>query len=127
MRYSGSFNISLLLDWIKAANTPSFICIQHILQQALKRLSSPDFTKLSEPCSAVVQLIQNQITELLPEVTADEELLLPYIMANFKFHKMKNRWLNNAHDCCFSILADLLTTSTNAILPQLRSWAAQKC
>lgn len=48
------------------------------------------------------------------------------VQANFKFHKLKYRWITNAHECCFSIIADLLTTATNAILPQLKSWAAQK-
>lgn len=70
--------------------------------------------------------VHRQIADLLPEVENNDEAGLPYLMATYKQHKKRYRWLTNAHDCVFSILADVLTVATNALLPYIKEWAVAK-
>ena len=59
---------------------------------------------------------------LLPELpTHDEEL--PYIMATYKVHKKKYRWISNAFRIMYVNIATLLTVSTMALLDEVNEWA----
>ena len=48
---------------------------------------------------------------------------LPYIMATFKLHKAKYRWLTNAHGTVFSGIATLLTVTSKLVFETFKSWA----
>ena len=111
----------------KAANNACFICISHIRYQALARLNGPDF----EPCCndgnwESIESISSKITldlsRLIPELPlcGDE---LPYIMAIYKFHKKKYRWISNAFGSIYVNIATLLTVSTMSILEEVKEWA----
>ena len=111
----------------KAANNACFICISHIRYQALARLNGPDF----EPCCnngtwESIESISSKITSdllgIIPELPlcGDE---LPYIMAIYKFHKRKYRWISNAFGSIYVNIATLLTVSTMVILEEVKEWA----
>ena len=111
----------------KAANNACFLCIRHIRLQALERLMGNDFL----PCKGKITWLLP--TKILDQVTLDLKLILPecppcftalpYLMATFKFHKSKYRWLTNAHNTVFSGIATLLTITSNLILDTFKSWA----
>ena len=112
----------------KATSNACFICISHIRNQALLRLSSPDF----EPCRLsgtwesiddVTSKVKKELTSLLPELPIHEEEL-PYIMGIYKFHKKKYRWISNAFGTMYVNIATLLTISTMALLVEVKEWAA---
>ena len=111
----------------KAANNACFICISHIRYQAFARLNGPDF----KPCSndgnwdSIEHISSNialDLSKLLPELPlcGDE---LPYIMAIYKFHKRKYRWISNAFGSIYVNIATLLTISTMSILEEVKEWA----
>ena len=111
----------------KATSNACFICIAHIRDQALLRLNSPDF----EPCKHnttwesienVTQRVKSELGSLLPELPIHEEEL-PYIMAIYKFHKKKYRWISNAFGTMYVNIATLLTVSTMALLDEVKEWA----
>ena len=111
----------------KATSNACFICISHIRDQALLRLNSPDF----EPCkhNATWESIENvthrvklELGSLLPELPINEEEL-PYIMAIYKVHKKKYRWISNAFGTMYVNIATLLTMSTMALLDEVKEWA----
>lgn len=52
---------------------------------------------------------------------------LPYIMATYKLHKRKYRWLTNAADCIFSGPATILTKALQLIIVELKQWCRQCC
>jgi len=131
------------LDWItdnlfcsgldKASNNCCFICIKHIRIMALERLSSPDF----QPCkdddvwllpSHMLEKIEGDLTNLVPEINTQYQAL-PYMMATYKMHKKKYRWLTNAAHTVFSGIAHMLTIATMLILEFVKNWAAKmaKC
>ena len=111
----------------KASNNAYFICISHIRQQALERLNSIDFL----PCVAndiwtsledATTSIQENIYELIPDIYSDSHEL-PYIMAIFKFHKKKYRWITNAFGSIYVNLATLITVATMTLLEEVKQWA----
>jgi hypothetical protein len=111
----------------KASSNACFICIHHIRHQALLRLNSLDF----EPCrhnnlwdsiENVTDKIKKELKSLLPELPIHEEEL-PYIMAIYKFHKKKYRWISNAFGTIYVNIATLLTISTMALLEEVKEWA----
>ena len=111
----------------KAANNACFICINHIRIQAFKRLSSVDFI----PCMSngkwmsiedVTNTLLVTIQELMMELpTSGQDL--PYIMAIYKFHKRKYRWITNAFGSIFVNIATLITVATMALLEEVKEWA----
>lgn len=48
---------------------------------------------------------------------------LPFLMATFKQHKLKYRWLTNAFQTIYSNIASLLTVATMEVLEMIRVWA----
>ena len=111
----------------KASNNVCFICIKHIRLMALERLSCEDFT----PCkdgqtwslqTHIIDQVTSEISEQLPQLQISSRAL-PYLMATYKLHKGKYRWLTNAFQTVFSNLAHLLTIATMAVLEQVREWA----
>jgi len=113
----------------KAANNCSFICAKHIRLMALERLSSKDF----QPCqddevwllpTHILDKISGDLQNIIPELH-NAYTALPYMMATFKQHKLKYRWLTNAHNTIFSGLAHLLTIATGPILESIKTWAAE--
>jgi len=111
----------------KATNNACFICIRHIRLMALERLSGPEFS----PCktdatwitpSHILDQVAKEITDLVPQISIPF-LALPYLMATYKQHKNKYRWLTNAFNTVYSNMAHLLTIATMQVLEQLKSWA----
>jgi hypothetical protein len=111
----------------KASNNACFICIDHIRKQAYQRLNSLDFL----PCldndkwlsiSDITSNIHAKITEIIPELSIDNHEL-PYIMAIYKFHKKKYRWISNAFGSIYVNLATLVTIATMALLDEVKQWA----
>ena len=114
----------------KAANNASFICIKHIRLQAFERLSGPDF----QPCMAghtwclstsILDKVNDDLQSILPE-TLPQYQSLPYLMATYKVHKKKYRWLTNAFRTVYSNIALLLIITSNLILDIVKSWAQLK-
>ena len=111
----------------KASNNASFICIRHIRLQALERLMGLDFL----PCKT--ESMWNLPTSILDQVTRDLiQLLLecpiphqslPYLMAMYKIHKAKYRWLTNAYATLFSNIATLLSITPSLILEAFKEYA----
>ena len=111
----------------KASNNACFICVSHIRMQALNRLNSPDFI----PCinngtwlsiEEVTNPLLVTIQELLVELPINGREL-PYIMAIYKFHKKKYRWITNAFGSIFANIATLITIATMALLEEVKEWA----
>lgn len=48
---------------------------------------------------------------------------LPYIMAIYKFHKKKYRWITNAFGFIYVNLATLITVATMVLLEEVKQWA----
>ena len=141
-RESGKFLLDLIpvqneIEWLlqhlycagldKAANNACFICIKHIRFQALKRLMGKDFS----PCknhdiwelpTSIFDTVKRQLMTLVPECPPCYNAL-PYLMATYKLHKTKYRWITNAYQTVFSNLAILLTLTSNVILDSIKSWA----
>lgn len=112
----------------KASNNVCFVCIRHIRFMALERLSGSDFSPRCEGevwllPSHVLRDMSSEISNLLPEVRVSFEAL-PYLMATYKLHKNKYRWLTNAFQTVYSNLAHLLTIATMLVLEQVRIWAS---
>jgi hypothetical protein len=114
----------------KANNNACFICIRHIRLQALERLSGDDFV----PCKtsstwdlpvSILEKVSCDLSHLLPEYLSPFQAL-PYLMATFKQHKAKYRWLTNAHNTVFSNIALLLTITSKVILESVKMWAHTK-
>jgi len=113
----------------KAANNCCFICTKHIRFMALERLSSPDFIPCKDDSAwllptHIIDKICGDLSSILPEVTI-QFYALPYIMATYKIHKKKYRWITNASRTVFSGLAHLLTIVTMLILESVQQWAAE--
>ena len=145
LRFSGQFLFDIPAvknetDWIlkhlfcsgldKASSNACFICIRHIRLQAFERLSGQDFL----PCknnsiwylpSSILDKVVQELTLLLPECPPPYQAL-PYMMATYKQHKAKYRWLTNAHNTVFSNIALLLTITSNVILESIKTWALTK-
>jgi hypothetical protein len=97
----------------KAASNACFICIFHIRHQTLLRLNGPEF----EPCKyngiwdsidVVTTKIKTELTNIIPELLIGESEL-PYLMAIYKFHKQKYRWISNAFGSIYVNVVTLLT------------------
>lgn len=67
----------------------------------------------------------HDLSKLLPECLPPYQAL-PYLMATYKQHKAKYRWLTNAHNTVFSNIALLLTITSNLILESVKIWAHTK-
>ena len=111
----------------KASNNACFICVDHIRKQALERLNNQDFL----PCmnngqwSSIKEVtfdITKAIQEIIPELHIDNNELL-YIMAIYKFHKQKYRWISNAFGSKYVNLASLVTIASMSLLEEVRQWA----
>lgn len=111
----------------KASNNVCFVCIKHIRLLALERLSCQDFSPCKVEQTWVLQThildqVAEEINELVPQLQISS-MALPYLMATYKLHKQKYRWLTNAFQTVFSNLAHMLTLATMAVLDQVRDWA----
>ena len=115
------------ISGLDKASNACFICVDHIRRQALERLSSPDFL----PChnngqwlsiEEITDNIRQAILELMPELPVDSNEL-PYIMAIYKFHKQKYRWISNAFGSIYVNIATLITIATMSLLEEVRQWA----
>lgn len=62
--------------------------------------------------------------QLVLEISHDFQTL-PYLMASFKEHKNKYRWIANAHHIIFLGIASLITIATMAVLSSFQSWATK--
>lgn len=111
----------------KANSNPCFMCVKHIRLQAFHRLSSEDFTpcmdgtKWSLPTS-VFDTVKDDLVRLLPEAPPKHNAL-PFLMASYKQHKLKYRWLTNAFHTVYTSIASLLTIATMQVLETFRTWA----
>jgi hypothetical protein len=111
----------------KAANNICLICIRHIRLMALERLMGNDFL----PCknnniwslpSATLDQVARGLKLILPEFVLPYQSL-PYLMATYKQHKSKYRWLTNAFQTVFSNIATLLTITSKVVLESFQTWA----
>ena len=110
----------------KASNNVCFICVDHIRKQTYQRLNSPDFLPCMEDgkwlsIDEVTSNLQATIHETLPDLTIDNHEL-PYIMAIYKFHKKKYRWISNAFGSMYVNFATLVTIATMALLEEVKQW-----
>ena len=96
---------------------------------AYERLSSPDF----QPCkddstwllpTHMLDKVCEDLSIILPELTVKHKAL-PYLMATYKQHKKKYRWLTNAFHTVFSGIAHMLTIASKLILEAVKEWAAE--
>ena len=110
----------------KASNNVSFMCIRHLQFQAYQRLMGDDF----EPCkhgtnwllpTAILDSVKEKLTLLILEIPHSFNAL-PFLMANYKQHKQKYRWLTNAFQTIFSHSASLLTIATMEVLEKFKVW-----
>ena len=111
----------------KAANNACFICISHIRYQALARLNRPDFApccndSVWQSLEDISSIITTNLAKLIPELPLCG-VELPYIMAIYKFHNKKYRWISNAFGSVYVNIATLLTVSTMTILEEVKEWA----
>ena len=144
-RFSGPYLLDILavkneLHWLlqnlycsgldKASNNACFMCIKHIRLMALQRLMCNDFL----PCkvgqvwqlpTAILDQVTVDLRDILPEFLPPYQAL-PYLMATFKQHKGKYKWLTNAFQTVFSNIALLLTITSKVILDTLKTWACLK-
>lgn len=111
----------------KASSNACFMCIRHIRTQAFERLMGSDFS----PCMSnsrwtsptnILDMVLAELHNILPDCPPPCEAL-PYLMATFKQHKNKYRWLTNAHCTVFTNIAVLLTITSKVILDAFKSWA----
>jgi hypothetical protein len=65
------------------------------------------------------------LASILPEFPLPYQSL-PYLMATYKQHKGKYRWLTNAFRTIFSNIATLLTITSKVILEGVKIWACSK-
>ena len=114
----------------KASNNACFICIKHIHLTALERLICNDFL----PCkvgqvwqlpTAILDQVFVDLRNILPEFLPPYQAL-SYLMATFKQHKGKYRWLTNTFQTVLSNIALLLTITSKVILDSLNTWACLK-
>ena len=114
----------------KASNNACFMYIRHIRLLAFERLSGSDFS----PCmtgsfwslpASILYTVSNNLEEILPECPLPYKCL-PFLMATFKQHKNKYRWLTNAYCTIFSNIALLLTITSNLIMESFKEWALVK-
>jgi len=94
----------------------------------LERLSGPDFMPCKDDSSwslpsVVLEHIADEISNLVPQLQIPYQSL-PYIMATYKMHKNKYRWLTNAFHTVYSNVAHLLTIASMAVLEKVRDWAS---
>lgn len=106
----------------KAANNISIICIQHIRAQALHRLQGPDFQQEIWSINEVTNDCHTLLEGLIPEITF-WHAGLPFLMASYKLHKLKYRWITNAARCLFSGPTSIITQLLSYISDELKTWA----
>ena len=111
----------------KAANNACFICIKHIRLQAFECLRGADFTPYMDLTTwylptSILDQVTEKLKKLLPE-SPPLYIVLPYLMAIYKHHKAKYRWLTNAYHTVYSNIASLLTITLNLILDTFKAWA----
>jgi hypothetical protein len=114
----------------KAANNCCFVCVKHIRLMALERLSSSDFLPCKDDDSwllptHMLDKITADLSNIVPELEISHQAL-PYLMATYKQHKNKYRWITNAFQTVFSSLGHLITIATMLILDSVQEWAAEK-
>ena len=113
----------------KANNNACFLCIRHIRLQAFQWLMGEDFT----PCmssntnlwllpTSIFDSVKAKLLSLLPE-SPPVFTALPFLMALFKQHKQKYRWVTNAHNTIYTNVASLLIVATMQILESFKGWA----
>lgn len=112
----------------KASNNICFICVKHIRLLALQRLMSSDFSPCQENCgwlprATVIEIVTTSLRDLVPKLNVSYNSL-PYLMATYKLHKNKYRWLTNAFRTVYSNLAHMLTIATMLILDKVKEWAS---
>lgn len=111
----------------KANNNACFMCIRHIRLQAYDRLMGEDFSpcrtgKLWALPTSILDEVKTELLQILPEAPPAFNAL-PFLMASFKQHKQKYRWLTNAFQTIFTQIAKLITVASMTILESFKSWA----
>jgi hypothetical protein len=144
-RFSGSYifenpAVKNETDWLllylfysgldKATNNACFMCIRHIRLQALERLLGTDFlpcktSNLWDLPSSILDRVHHELLLILPECPPKYQSL-PYLMATFKQHKVKYRWLTNSFCTVFTNIAILLTITSKLVLESVKIWARTK-
>jgi hypothetical protein len=94
---------------------------------ALERLMGSDFlpyknNNIWSLPSAILDQVARGLKLILPEFVLPYQSL-PYLMATYKQHKSKYRWLTNAFQTVFSNIATLLTITSKVVLESFQTWA----
>lgn len=66
-------------------------------------------------------MIEGQLIEMILEVQF-RDVGLPYMMATYKLHKMKYRWLTNVASCVFLGLTTIITQALHLVVVELKTW-----
>ena len=111
----------------KVVNNACFMYIKHICLQAFQRLMGTDFTRYKDLIlwslsTSILDMTKLQLIKLLPECLPIFNAL-PYLIASYKLHKTKYKWLTNAFQTVFSNLAILLILTSTEILESIKLWA----
>ena len=95
--------------------------------QALNRLNSPDFIPcMSQGKWLSIEGVTNTLIMTMQKIIVELPVHgkeLPSIMAIYKFHKQKYRWITNAFGSIFVNIATLITMATMALLEDVKEWA----
>ncbi|GBG89059.1 hypothetical protein CBR_g48771 [Chara braunii] len=114
----------LILATDKAANTPSFVCVNFIRQLALTRLSIPDFVPMHVEPQTLVEAMQAGTEHLLALHRIGASL--PYLMAVFKAHKGTFRWITNTANSVVSSMAELCACLLSFLVPSVREFCEEE-
>ncbi|GBG62271.1 hypothetical protein CBR_g29879 [Chara braunii] len=114
----------LVLATDKAANTPTYVCVNFIRELALQRLSSPDFVLLHEEPELLEAAMHAETAHLvaLPRTGVN----LPYLMAIFKAHKGTFRWITNTANSSVSAMAEVCACLLSFLVPSVRDFCEEK-
>lgn len=66
-------------------------------------------------------LLVGQLIDLIPEVQF-RDAGLPYLMATYKIHRLKYRWLTNATNCVFLGPATIIIQALHLVVIELKAW-----
>ena len=104
-----------------------FIYIKHIRLQDLEYLMQVDFAPCNTPTlldllSSILDQVSKGLKGILPKCSPPYQSL-SHLMATYKQHKDKYRWLTDAFYTVFSNIALLLTITSKKILESFKEWA----
>lgn len=105
----------------KASNNSCLIYIYHIRVQALHYLQERDFLPTSVSTSNILLLVEKQLLELIPKVQF-RDVGLPFLMATYKLHKIKYKWLKNVANYVFLGPTTIITQTLLLVVVELKAW-----